>query len=209
MLLIVFDARSTAVSNPKVLSVKEMSLSIVLGIPTTEMLCFNSSNAFVIDKAPRRVPSPPRVNKISTSFAAKFLAITIGSWGPLDVPRIVPPWLCMFLTKSGVKFIMFPVGIKPSYPNRKPRKVLTPYLCQRHNTRALMTLLRPGERPPQVTIPTVVVLGSKKIFFLGPAISTIIGFPQSGKSFPEIICPRLVNPSSVCSTHSTMSKYCF
>ena len=31
-----------------------------------------------------------------------------------------------------------------------------------------MTLLRPGERPPQVTIPTPVVSGLKKIFFLGP-----------------------------------------
>jgi len=34
---------------------------------------------------------------------------------------------------------------------------------------ALITLLRPGHKPPQVTIPTCTVSASKKILLLGPA----------------------------------------
>nr|GMD52522.1 hypothetical protein Iba_chr11bCG12430 [Ipomoea batatas] len=52
-------ASSTAVSNPKDLSMTGISLSIVLGIPATETLRPRFLTSYRISAAPLCVPSPP------------------------------------------------------------------------------------------------------------------------------------------------------
>ncbi len=90
-------ATPTAVSKPKVRSVDEMSLSMVLGTPTTGTPASESIRAAV------RVPSPPigmRASKplFSTSSLALSQAAAKRSRSSREEPRMVPPRARMPLT---------------------------------------------------------------------------------------------------------------
>ena len=92
---------------------------------------------------------------------------------PLAEPRIVPPFSWMSSTTSGVRSIIGhgEFSKRPRYPNGIPVILLTPYLYQKHLTTLLITLLSPGQMPPQVQMAAWTWAGLKYIFFLGPASS--------------------------------------
>src|SRR5208283_1115556 len=66
-----------------------------------------------------------------------------------------------------------------------------------------MTSLRPGHRPPQVTIAHFNLLGSKKIFWRGPAFMNETGFRPSLTSRTTLWSERSKSTCSLSSTHST------
>ena len=81
----------TAVLKPKVTSVADRSLSIVLGTPTTATPC--SACSWL---ATPRVSSPPMATRASTSRSARVASTRSGPPSILnglvrDEPRIVPP----------------------------------------------------------------------------------------------------------------------
>ena len=81
----------TAVLNPKVTSVADRSLSMVLGTPTTATPCSACSRL-----ATPRVSSPPMATRASTSRSARVASTRSGPPSILnglvrDEPRIVPP----------------------------------------------------------------------------------------------------------------------
>jgi hypothetical protein len=82
-----------------------MSLSIVLGIPTTAIRPPRSRTRSAIVIAPRSVPSPPITNKTPMLSRSRQSTIASGSWLPRDVPKIVPPSSAIRLTTSGVRSI--------------------------------------------------------------------------------------------------------
>mmetsp|Transcript_21845 Transcript_21845/g.37314 ORF Transcript_21845/g.37314 Transcript_21845/m.37314 type:complete len:251 (+) Transcript_21845:871-1623(+) len=84
-------ASSTAVSNPKHLSINRMSLSIDFGMPTTEQLTSCCWHMAWIALAPALPPFPPTTNNISTPHMSKRFTISRMFAPPRLVPRMVPP----------------------------------------------------------------------------------------------------------------------
>ena len=143
-------AISTAVAKPKVKSVPAMSLSIVLGTPTTG----NPSSC--ISRAQERVPSPPTTTSASTSRAssverhASTPPSTPNGW-IREVPRTVPPRGRSPRQASTSRSIASS-SMTPFQPSRKPRTVPSWSRSTRRTT-ARMTALRPGQSPPPVRMP--------------------------------------------------------
>ena len=91
-LRIASTAAANALSNPKLRSMKWMSLSIVLGIPITAIERPRRWTSATILVAARSVPSPPITNRAPIRSAARVSTISPGSWLPRDVPSTVPPF---------------------------------------------------------------------------------------------------------------------
>ena len=170
-------AVATAVSKPKVLSTNAMSLSMVLGMPTTAIRSDLRATSSWRACAARIVPSPPIRNKMSTRWSTRPPTSADASRVPRDVPRNVPAWMWRSRTSAGSRTIG-PSGssaTRPPSPKRKPRILSTPYACRSSRTMARMTSLMPGQIPPAVRMPTVTRFGSKKMFSRGPASSKARG----------------------------------
>ena len=92
---------------------------------------------------------------------------------PREVPRIVPPSSLMSRTTSGVEVDhRLPVpGDEPLVAVAEARDPVHAVVAVSSITSARITSLRPGHSPPQVTIPTRVFDGSKKILRRGPPAS--------------------------------------
>ena len=144
-------AMFTAVSKPKVKSVPDRSLSIVLGTPTT----FTPRSASLV--ATPRVSSPPIATSASTPLAARLSLIlstppSILNGFVRDDFRIVPPRGRMprtWSTPSGV--VRFSSG--PFQPSRNPTNS-KPYSATPLRTTARITAFSPGQSPPPVSTPT-------------------------------------------------------
>jgi len=95
-------ARANAVWNPKLWSMYGMSLSIVLGTPTTARGWSRAAAASAMRWAPRSVPSPPMTNRMQMPRRSRVAAMSSGSWSPREVPRTVPPRVWMPATSAGV-----------------------------------------------------------------------------------------------------------
>jgi hypothetical protein len=78
-----------------------MSLSMVLGMPTTLIFKPRCRISSAIAWAPRSVPSPPIVKRMPMFMRSSVSTISPMSWWPRDDPRIVPPYSWMRLTASG------------------------------------------------------------------------------------------------------------
>ena len=89
--LIAFCASSTAVSNPKVLSMCRMSLSMVLGMPTTETLRPRSAHSALIAFAPAWLPLPPMTNTMLIPCCSMESTILGTSPPPRPQPMMDPP----------------------------------------------------------------------------------------------------------------------
>ncbi len=96
-----FAASPKAVWKPNDWSMNGMSLSIVLGTPTTAIFWPRAAITAAICIAPRSVPSPPITNRALTFIRSRQSTISPGSWPPREVPRIVPPSSSMSLTTAG------------------------------------------------------------------------------------------------------------
>ena len=71
-----FVASAIAVWKPKLWSMKGMSLSMVLGTPTTPMRCPRDLISAAIRWAPRMVPSPPMTNRIEMPMRSSASTIS-------------------------------------------------------------------------------------------------------------------------------------
>ena len=94
-------ARLNAVWKPKLWSISGMSLSMVLGMPTTAIRRPRSPITRTICIAPRIEPSPPMTNSMLMLSRSRQSTISSGSWGPREVPSTVPPSTEMSRTVSG------------------------------------------------------------------------------------------------------------
>ena len=152
-------AMDTAVSNPKVTSVPERSLSMVLGTPTTGSLCSLKSLWATpsVSSPPIAIrASKPRRLKVATTFSPPSSSL---KGFVLDVCRIVPPRWISPETARRVSSSCCPVII-PFHPCRIPRMLSPswmPFLVM-----ARMTALSPGQSPPPVKIPILMTLPSVK-----------------------------------------------
>ena len=81
-----------------------MSLSMVLGMPTTLIFSPLPFTDWAIRVAALRVPSPPIMNRMPMFIRSRQSTMASMSWGPRDEPRIVPPMSRMSATVSGVEF---------------------------------------------------------------------------------------------------------
>ena len=106
-------AKETAVSNPNVATVRERSLSIVLGTPTMRTPFFARALAMVSEPSPptATTASMPLVSSPFTSSSVRSTSVTVPSacftgylsgFPALVVPMIVPPRWVMPRTASGV-----------------------------------------------------------------------------------------------------------
>ena len=156
-----------------------MSLSIVLGMPMTEI--FNPLFFIVSVRscAPRSVPSPPMVNNKPIPIFSRLSTISSVSCGPREDDKISPPLRWISFTSSGVNSTgsLGAFEDRPAYPYRKPKTALTRYCQSRLRVMVRITSLRPGHNPPHVTMPQFSFSGSKKIFRRGPALSNIGSSP--------------------------------
>src|SRR5438132_4712168 len=137
----------TAVLKPKVRSVPERSLSMVLGIPTTFTPIWWSL------VATPRVSSPPMATTAPTFSAERFRTTISAPPGFLNgfvrlVPRIVPPRGRMPLVASRVSRKWSGGSIRPRQPSRTP--ITSRPCCSPRRTTARITALRPGQSPPPV-----------------------------------------------------------
>ena len=153
-------AMLTAVSKPKVKSVPDRSLSMVLGTPTT----LTPRSASLV--ATPRVSSPPIATSASTPSAARFSWIRSTPPSILNglvrlEPRMVPPRGRMPRHCLIPRFIVRPSS-GPFQPSRYPTNS-KPWTFTPLRTTARMTALRPGQSPPPVSTPT---------FMLGPSLVT-------------------------------------
>mmetsp|Transcript_2839 Transcript_2839/g.9213 ORF Transcript_2839/g.9213 Transcript_2839/m.9213 type:complete len:334 (+) Transcript_2839:5426-6427(+) len=159
---IAFCASSTAVSNPNVLSMCRMSLSIVFGMPTT--LTFNPlfAHSFETAFAPACVPLPPMTNTMLIPCDSMLSTIFGTSPPPRPHPMMLPPCCCnaLVLFRDSGKFST-PSFQKPPKPNRIPLIFCTPYPTSNVVTTLRMTSFMPGHNPPQFTIAACTVGGSK------------------------------------------------
>ena len=80
-----------------------MSLSIVLGMPTTDFFRPRLSSSLTISAAPRSVPSPPITNRMSMFMSSRVSTMAPMSWAPRELPSRVPPKLWAWATDSGFK----------------------------------------------------------------------------------------------------------
>src|SRR5690349_7079903 len=167
-------AMLTAVSNPKVKSVPERSLSMVFGTPTTWT---PRSDSLV---ATPRVSSPPMATSASQPWAARLLVIC--STPPStpnglvrDDPRMVPPRGRMRRTWSTPNtMVSFSSG--PRHPSRKPTNSCPNSLVPLRTT-ARITAFKPGQSPPPVKTPTriKVTLAARSDQLFGDLLPDLVG----------------------------------
>jgi hypothetical protein len=142
-------AVETAVSKPKVKSVPNRSLSIVLGTPTT-----GSPISYNFAAAPR-VSSPPMATRASSPRIRRFFIALSGPPGSLkglvrEVPMIVPPmWMIpeTILTSRSIG----EGSSSPFHPLRSP--TTRELSVSDFRTTARITAFRPGQSPPPVKTP--------------------------------------------------------
>jgi hypothetical protein len=140
----------TAVSKPNVISVAAMSLSIVFGTPM--QLTPSSCRS----RAAPSEPSPPITMNPSSRWRA-IVAFTSstpsGSWYGCtrDVPRIVPPRGRMPRHRLTSR-TSHSSSRTPRQASRKPTTV-PPWTRSTFRTTARITALRPGQSPPEVSMP--------------------------------------------------------
>ena len=143
----------TAVWKPKLTSVAFTSLSMVFGTPT------RGTWFSLYSSAPRRkVPSPPITTRASIPSRCSRAAATPPSWLcglTLEVPRIVPPLGRMPLVTRPSSGTLRP-SITPRQPSAKPTNSSL-YTTSPLRTTARMTALRPGQSPPPVSTPTLIL----------------------------------------------------
>ena len=142
----------TAVSKPKVRSVPERSLSMVLGTPTT----FTPIEESLV--ATPSVSSPPIA---TTAPTLRFLRLRMTMSGPFagflnglvrEVPRMVPPRCSVPLVASRVSRKCIGGSSRPRHPSRMP--ITSRPCCSPRRTTARITALRPGQSPPPVRTAT-------------------------------------------------------
>ena len=143
-------AMFTAVSKPKVKSVPDRSLSMVLGTPTT----FTPRSASLV--ATPRVSSPPIATRASTPVLARLSLICSTPPSILNglvrlEPRMVPPRGRIPRTCGTPSSIVMPSS-GPFQPSRNPTnsKPCTPTPLR---TTARITAFSPGQSPPPVSTP--------------------------------------------------------
>src|SRR4051794_9756759 len=144
-------ATCTAVSNPNVMSVAPMSLSIVFGTPSTGS-AYSPWRRF----AAPSVSSPPMAISPSRCSSSSVSAISAGPSSRLnglvrELPRMVPPRGRMPRMASIVSS-KWSASIGPRQPSRNPR-IACPWWSMPLRTIARMTALRPGQSPPPVRTP--------------------------------------------------------
>ena len=151
--LIAFCASSTAVSNPNVLSMCRMSLSIVLGMPTTDTFNPLLAHSSLMALAPACEPLPPMTNTMFIPCASIESTILGTSPPPRPVPMTEPPWRCnplvFFLVR---RMVSTPSRQNPPKPYRTPEIFVTPYPTSSVVTIDRTTSLIPGHRPPQLSL---------------------------------------------------------
>mmetsp|Transcript_104 Transcript_104/g.429 ORF Transcript_104/g.429 Transcript_104/m.429 type:complete len:296 (-) Transcript_104:591-1478(-) len=158
---IAFCASSTAVSNPNVLSMCRISLSMVFGIPTTETASPRRAHSSLMASAPAWLPFPPITNTMLMPCRSIESTILGTSPPPRPVPITDPPALCTPDVLLRVSFKLdTPSFQKPPNPNLIPEISLTPYPVSRVVTTLRITSLIPGHKPPQFTMAACVVAGS-------------------------------------------------
>ena len=118
--LIVLTDSCMADSNPKLLSIMGISLSILLGIPTNIIFFFFSFNILDNSLIPLCVPSPPIKNTIFILFLINCLDISSPSNPDLDVPNTVPPNKWISLTSSGFNLTQQSFFVNPRNPHLIP-----------------------------------------------------------------------------------------
>mmetsp|Transcript_34796 Transcript_34796/g.71022 ORF Transcript_34796/g.71022 Transcript_34796/m.71022 type:complete len:239 (+) Transcript_34796:379-1095(+) len=94
---------STAVSNPKHLSMSRMSLSMDFGTPTTQQLTSCCWHMALIALAPALPPLPPTTNSMSMPHMSIRFTISLMLAPPRDVPSMVPPSSWIPSTVFGVR----------------------------------------------------------------------------------------------------------
>ena len=157
-------ARENAVRKPKLWSMKGMSLSIVFGMPTTAIRGRARAITCAISCAPCSDPSPPITNRMLTPSCSRQSTISSGSCWPRELPEDRPAVLVDVAHDLGVEVDhRVPVAgdealIAVAEPD-DPAHAVVARLSSITSPR--MTLFRPGHSPPQVTIPTRVLDGSK------------------------------------------------
>src|SRR4051812_13166677 len=147
----------TAVSNPKVRSVPERSLSMVLGTPTT-----------LTPIVPSRVATPGVSSPPMATTAWRLSALTLrmtASAPPCflnglvrEVPRMVPPRWRMPLVASRVRRSCSGGSNRPRQPSRTP--ITSSPCCSPRRTTARITAFKPGQSPPPVSTAIFMVLPS-------------------------------------------------
>ena len=168
-------ARENAVRKPKLWSMNGMSLSIVFGTPTIAIRSLRARRSRRRCRcAPRSEPSPPITNRMLMPSCSRQSTISSGSCCPREVPRIVPPSSLMLLHDVRVE-VHHRVAVAGDEPLVAVAEADDPAARRSARVSSItsprMTLLSPGQRPPQVTIPTRVLDGSKKILRRGPPAS--------------------------------------
>mmetsp|Transcript_6825 Transcript_6825/g.24278 ORF Transcript_6825/g.24278 Transcript_6825/m.24278 type:complete len:313 (-) Transcript_6825:436-1374(-) len=161
-------ACSTAVSKPNDLSMMGMSLSMVFGTATTASFTLFSMAPLKIDSAPRWLPSPPITYSWLMPYRSSPARILSTLKPPRDVPSTVPPRMCMEETVRGSSS-MYAFSYVPRKPFGTPQILRTPYEYARHITSSRMTVLRPGHRPPHVTMAARTSDGRHRTRSYGPA----------------------------------------
>src|SRR3954451_6258236 len=144
-------ATCTAVSNPNVMSVAPMSLSIVFGTPSTGS-AYSPWRRF----AAPSVSSPPMAISPSRCSSSSVSAISAGPSSRLnglvrELPRMVPPRGRMPRMASIVSS-KWSASIGPRQPSRNPR-IACPWWSTPLRTIARVTALSPGQSPPPVRTP--------------------------------------------------------
>src|SRR5437763_225625 len=141
----------TAVWNPKVTSVADRSLSIVLGTPTTDS-----------PSPPRRWATPSVSSPPMAMRASRALTATVSStrstppstlYGLVrEVPRIVPPRGRMPRHRSTSSGSVRP-SMAPRQPSARPTNS-SAWATSPLRTTARITAFSPGQSPPPVSTPT-------------------------------------------------------
>ncbi len=144
-------AMLTAVSKPKVKSVPERSLSIVLGTPTT----LTPRSASLV--ATPRVSSPPMATSASTPASARLSLIrstppSILNGLVREEPRMVPP-RGRIPRHSSMPSGMVTPSRGPRQPSRNPTNSKPCWVTPLRTT-ARITAFSPGQSPPPVSTPT-------------------------------------------------------
>mmetsp|Transcript_54881 Transcript_54881/g.153076 ORF Transcript_54881/g.153076 Transcript_54881/m.153076 type:complete len:274 (-) Transcript_54881:199-1020(-) len=168
-----FSASVHAVLKPKLWSKTGMSLSMVLGTPTTAHSWPSAVISLKIDHAPLWVPSPPSTKNCLMFRRCMTLAISACGGFPRSETRMLPPCRWMSCTASSVRRTHSSSFTQPLKPPRMPQTLVTPYVLSMFAS-SRITEFKPGQRPPQVTIaaPAPVSAGSKCSTSLAPLRSS-------------------------------------
>ena len=95
----------TALSKPKLRPTNMRSLSIVLGIPTTDILSPLRVTSAAMSLAHLREPSPPMQNSTLMFILTSVSTITSDGCCPRFEPSTVPPISCIVSTASALSSI--------------------------------------------------------------------------------------------------------